>query len=98
MFYTGIPRSRHDRREGGDRPIVAGAVWRRGDDAAMGEQRLMNTVECRECGISSGAFWIRWRAYRCDDPEQGEAPSLAFYCPACADREFGRPHRARTSG
>lgn len=64
----------------------------------MGEQRQMNTVECRECGISSGAFWIRWRAYRCDDPERDEPPTLAFYCPACADREFGRPRRARTSG
>ncbi len=63
----------------------------------MGEQRV-NTVECRECGISSGAFWIRWRAYRCDDPERDEPPALAFYCPACADREFGRPRRARTSG
>jgi hypothetical protein len=63
----------------------------------MGERRL-NTVECRECGISSGAFWIRWRAYRCDDPERDEQPELAFYCPACADREFGRPRRTHTSG
>ncbi|HEU5362731.1 MAG TPA: hypothetical protein VFU56_05270 [Gaiellaceae bacterium] len=64
----------------------------------MGEHRSINIVECRECGISSGAFWIRWRAYRCDDPERDEPPTLAFYCPACADREFGRPRRARTSG
>jgi hypothetical protein len=57
------------------------------------EEQTLNTVECRECGISSGAFWIRWRAYRTDDPELNEPPSLAFYCPACADREFGSPRR-----
>jgi hypothetical protein len=55
--------------------------------------QTMNMVHCRECGISSGAFWIRWRAYRTDDPEFHEPPALAFYCPACADREFGRPRR-----
>jgi hypothetical protein len=59
------------------------------------EEQLVNTVECRECGISSGAFWIRWRAYRTDDPELNEPPALAFYCPACADREFGPPRRSR---
>ena len=59
------------------------------------EERTVNTVECRECRISSGAFWIRWRAYRTDDPELSEPPALAFYCPACADREFGPPRRPR---
>ena len=39
-----------------------------GIDSRQGE-RALNIVECRECGISSGAFWIRWRAYRIDDPE-----------------------------
>ena len=58
-------------------------------------ERTVNTVECRECGISSGAFWIRWRAYRIDDPELDESPALAFYCPACADREFGPRRRPR---
>jgi len=57
--------------------------------------RTLNTVDCRECGISSGAFWIRWRAYRIDDHEYGELPALAFYCPACADREFGSRRRNR---
>jgi hypothetical protein len=65
-----------------------------GIDSRHGE-RTLNTVECRECGISSGAFWIRWRAYRIDDPEFDEAPALAFYCPACADREFGSRRRHR---
>lgn len=59
------------------------------------EEQAVNIVECRECGISSGAFWVRWRAYRTDDPEQNEPPALAFYCPACADREFGPPRRSR---
>ena len=26
---------------------------------------------------------------RCDVPEEDDAPILAFYCPACAEREFG---------
>ena len=41
---------------------------------------------CAECE----AHWLpadeeRWRAYRTDD----EPPELVFYCPACAEREFG---------
>jgi hypothetical protein len=41
---------------------------------------------CQECG----AVWLcadheRWRAYRTDD----EPPELVFYCPQCAEREFG---------
>jgi hypothetical protein len=65
-----------------------------GIDSRQGE-RALNIVECRECGISSGAFWIRWRAYRIDDPELEEPPALAFYCPACSDREFGTRRRNR---
>jgi hypothetical protein len=65
-----------------------------GIDSRQGKPAL-NIVECCECGISSGAFWIRWRAYRIDDPELGEPPALAFYCPACADREFGPRRRNR---
>jgi len=73
----------------------SGAIWMmRGMSTQSGhDERTVNTVECRECGISSGAFWIRWRAYRTDDPELREPPALAFYCPACADREFGPPRR-----
>jgi len=63
----------------------------------MGEQQgehTVRTVACCECGISSGAYWVGWRAYRTDDPETDEPPALAFYCPACADREFGPRRRA----
>jgi hypothetical protein len=48
------------------------------------------TVRCAECGSSSGLRWTGWRAYRSDDPETDEPPALAFYCPTCAEREFGR--------
>jgi len=42
--------------------------------------------ECAECQ----AAWLpadeeRWSAYLTDD----EPPELAFYCPPCAEREFG---------
>jgi hypothetical protein len=43
--------------------------------------------QCAECGA---AIWLpdddeRWQAWlTCD-----EAPELAFYCPNCAEREFG---------
>jgi hypothetical protein len=53
------------------------------------QQRL---VECVECGCRSDAGWVGWRAYRVDDPELDEPPALGFYCPACAESEFG-PNR-----
>jgi hypothetical protein len=53
------------------------------------------TVVCVECGCSSGLFWGGWGAYRIDDPETGEPPQLAFYCPACAAFEFDRRPRRR---
>jgi hypothetical protein len=52
-------------------------------------QRKATTVHCAECRCSSGLYWHGWRAYRTDDPELGEPPALAFYCPTCAGREFG---------
>jgi hypothetical protein len=41
---------------------------------------------CVECG----ALWLpadqeRWQAWLTDD----EPPELAFYCPSCAESEFG---------
>jgi hypothetical protein len=49
----------------------------------------VNLVRCQECGCLSSLRWWGWRAYRTDDPELTEPPTLAFYCPACAEREFG---------
>jgi hypothetical protein len=45
---------------------------------------------CVECGVISDAAALRWRSYRIDDPSEDEEPALAFYCPSCAEREFGR--------
>jgi hypothetical protein len=52
----------------------------------------IGVVACIECGRPSDARWAGWRAYRVDDPELDEPPTLGFYCPACADAEFG-PNR-----
>jgi hypothetical protein len=45
---------------------------------------------CTECD----AVWLpadedRWRAYLGCDEDLGEPAEVVFYCPACAEREFG---------
>ena len=57
---------------------------RRRDESA----ELLVCVECD--AVSNERAW-GWRAYRMDDPEQGNFPALALYCPTCAEREFGGP-------
>jgi hypothetical protein len=57
----------------------------------MSESRSSDEVHvlaCAECPrvTNSGRGW---KAYRVDDPTEDERPELAFYCPACARREFG---------
>lgn len=54
------------------------------------QAQTTRTVTCTECGCPSDEYWSGWRASRCDEPEFGDAPQLAFYCPVCAEREFGR--------
>jgi hypothetical protein len=54
------------------------------------QQARATFVRCAECKSSSGLYWQGWRALRVDDPEIDEPPALAFYCPTCAEREFGR--------
>ena len=44
---------------------------------------------CIECGCCSGELGKGWVAFRCDDPDETEAPALALYCPPCAAAEFG---------
>jgi hypothetical protein len=58
------------------------------DASGQDSEQRINVVTCAECGCSSGLGWAGWRAYRIDDPELNEPPALAFYCPACAEREF----------
>ena len=60
-----------------------------GTNAAGKSKRAVSLVHCQECGCASSLRWWGWRAYRTDDPELSEPPALAFYCPACAEREFG---------
>ena len=57
-------------------------------------ERTGRVVLCVECGSSS---WLRWKgrgAYRCEDSETNEPPEIAFYCPSCAEHEFGHSRRA----
>jgi hypothetical protein len=51
------------------------------------------SIHCAECKCSSGLYWHGWRGYRTDDPELGEPPAVAFYCPTCSEREFGYSRR-----
>jgi hypothetical protein len=49
----------------------------------------VHVLACVECPRVSTATATGWRAYRTDDPELDEPPTLSFYCPDCARREFG---------
>ncbi len=62
-------------------------MWRWNGSEQVRERTRV--VACVECGCLSGLRWAGWCAYRVDDPELDEPPALAFYCPACAEREFG---------
>jgi len=43
---------------------------------------------CAECGRSNDGEAAGWRGYRDDLPDEDEQPSLVFFCPSCAAREF----------
>jgi hypothetical protein len=58
------------------------------DTGRRGFQRV-DVVVCIECKTRSGLRWRGWRAYRTDDPDLDGPPTLTFYCPVCAEREFG---------
>jgi hypothetical protein len=63
-----------------------------GDHPGVKDDRTTEDVHvlaCAECPRVSTAHARGWRATRIDDPELGEPPQLAFYCPECAQREFG---------
>jgi hypothetical protein len=55
-------------------------------------------LRCQECQAVSDEDAWGWRAVWADDPDDAfEEPFLAFYCPWCAEREFG-PSRRIDSG
>jgi hypothetical protein len=49
---------------------------------------------CWECLTVADERARGWRAYRGDVPGEDPEPILLFYCPACAEREFGGPFAA----
>jgi hypothetical protein len=52
----------------------------------MPVERVTLIADCAECdAVSLPADEERWSAYLTDD----EPAQLVFYCPACAEREFG---------
>jgi hypothetical protein len=63
-------------------------MWDEMNASSRGRLRV-DPVNCPQCGTTSSGNWLGWRAYRSDDPELDEPPALAFFCPACSEREFG---------
>jgi hypothetical protein len=55
-------------------------------------------VRCQECRAVADESAKGWRAYRREDPVEDDEPILLFYCPACAEREFGPFLTRRGSG
>ena len=49
----------------------------------------MRLMRCQECLIEATASARGWRALRTDIPQEDDEAELAFYCPECAEREFG---------
>jgi hypothetical protein len=72
------PLNRHKRDEGRRRSVGLGTT----EPAA--ELRETTCVECGATTIDPHG----WAAFRVD-LEPGDEPELAFYCPACCEREFG---------
>jgi hypothetical protein len=60
------------------------------DRATSGE---VHVLPCTECPRVSSVTARGWEAHRIDDPFAGDRPALAFYCPDCARRVFGRRER-----
>jgi hypothetical protein len=47
-------------------------------------------LTCQECAVVAHDDAFRWRALLALDPDDAfEQTMLAFYCPTCAEREFG---------
>jgi hypothetical protein len=54
----------------------------------------MSRMLCWECLALADEQAKGWRAYRGDVPGEDFEPILLFYCPVCAEREFGGPFAA----
>jgi hypothetical protein len=51
-------------------------------------------LNCQECDVVADDDALGWRALLAVDPDDGfQEPLLAFYCPACAENEFGPSRR-----
>lgn len=48
----------------------------------------MASIVCVECSRPAVASAKRWQAHLADLHDDGQ-DEIVFYCPACADREFG---------
>lgn len=55
----------------------------------VGPSENHSMLVCAECGCTDDEEAVGWRGYREDLPDEDEQPSLAFFCPSCAAREFG---------
>jgi hypothetical protein len=63
-------------------------VWPPGSDNPTARTKQLE-LRCTECRASSGPDTSGWRGYRWDEPYTDDPPAVAFYCPDCAEREFG---------
>jgi hypothetical protein len=68
------------------------ADWQ-GSETAWSRRVSTGALSCVECGVGSPDGARGWRGCRIDEPELDEPPALAFFCPDCAEREFGATNR-----
>ena len=87
--YDGRTRIRcRDAREPTEMPVALALRVRDHRSVAV-------ALRCIECGATS-RDGRGWRGYRVEDPENPIAePEVAFYCPACAAREFDAQEHKR---
>ena len=62
-------------------------------DTRRHDEHTAREVRCEECGCSSGLRWRGWGAYLYAEPETPGPLVIAFYCPTCAENEFGHSRR-----
>jgi hypothetical protein len=54
--------------------------------------KTVQRLKCALCGRWSEGEAEGWRAYRNDDLTDAQPLEIVFFCPDCADREFGQTH------